>query len=82
MRIELPLLKKKLTTTRVGDRNIVIMKDEAKTYLPPVKCSAKKTEPKTDFALLGKAIVGNLGFSELETELCNIKKCKPKFIPE
>lgn len=71
------ILKKTITATRVGGRNIVAINYGAKNYLPPITC--KQTVARTDFALLGKAIVGNLGFSELGTELNNIKVHKSKF---
>ena len=63
--------------SRVGGRNIVIIKNERDNtvaYLPPIRPKNKRALPKNDFDLMGKSIVGDLGFSELGNELLSMKK--------
>ena len=58
-----------------GDK-IIIKSENSATYLPPARNTNAKATSRTDFCLLGKAIVNNLGFSELPEEIKKIKKEK------
>jgi len=58
-------MKKSIKSIVVVGNRIVIVDGK---FLPPLK-RHKNSVPRSDFNLLGKAIVGNLGFSELDNEV-------------
>lgn len=71
-------MKKVITSTRIGNAKIMKLQDGVKVYLPPIRKTDRKAQSHADFYLLGRAIVGNLGFAELATEVSEIRHAPKK----
>ena len=69
-------MKTKAISIMVNGNTYIIIDNKNKFFLPPIRKKNKKALPRTDFNFLGKAIVGNLSFSELGTEISQLSKAK------
>lgn len=69
-------MKNKAISIMVEGNTIIILDNHKKIFLPPIRKNYKKAHPRSDFNILGKAIVENLSFSELGTEISQLSKAK------